>query len=78
MATRTDHGQQNDVEIPFIKIWDFFVASHDQIICEIWKLTKLMNIWLLALAHKSSNTIFTKLQQKYERGNGIRILLFAI
>lgn len=35
MVARTDHGQQNDVEIPFIKIWDFFVVSHDQIICEI-------------------------------------------
>lgn len=46
MVTRTDHGRLNDVEIPFIKIWDFFVAFHDQIICEILKLTKLMNKYL--------------------------------
>lgn len=45
MVTRTDRGQLNDVEIPFTKIWDFFVVSNDdQIICEILKLRELMNI----------------------------------
>lgn len=42
MVKKMDHGHQNDVEIPFIEIWGFFVASHDQIICEILNLTKLM------------------------------------
>lgn len=29
-----DRGQQSDAEIRFTKIWDSYVVSRDQIICE--------------------------------------------